>query len=50
VLYELSEDETTVLTASQYNERRDSLVGFCGKCGVDHICDPPAGEGERRRG
>ena len=27
-------------TASQYNERRDSLIGFCGKRGDDHICDP----------
>eukprot|EP00966_Prymnesium_polylepis_P336083 7391409-Prymnesium_polylepis.2 len=40
VLYELSEDETTVPTASQYNERRDSLVGSCGKRGEGHVCDP----------
>ena len=40
VLYELSEDETTVPGASQYNERLDSIVGFCGERGPNHCCDP----------
>ena len=39
VLYELSEDETTVPGASQYNQHLDSIVGFCGKRGPTHMCD-----------
>ena len=38
VYYELSEDETTVPGASQYNERLDSIVGFCGHRGPNHRC------------
>ena len=38
VMYELSEDETTVPGASQYNQRLDSIVGFCGKAGENHQC------------
>ena len=39
VFYELSEDETTVPGASQYNQRLDSIVGFCGRKGPGHTCD-----------
>ena len=37
--YELQKDESTVPGASQYNQRLDSIVGFCGKKGDCHECD-----------
>ena len=43
VMYERAEDDTTVPGASEYNQRLDSLVGFCGQLAQDgqpHVCDP----------
>ena len=43
VMYERSEDDTTVPGASEFNQRLDSLVGFCGRLTLDgqpHVCDP----------
>ena len=37
--YELQKDESTVPGASEYNQRLDSIVGFCGKKGAGHECD-----------
>ena len=34
--YELQKDDPTVPGASEYNQRLDSIVGFCGKKGPDH--------------
>jgi hypothetical protein len=42
VAYELQADETTVPGASEYNQRLDSLVGFCGAKGDCHECDVEA--------
>ena len=53
VLYERAEDDTTVPGASEFNQRLDSLIGFCGRRtreGHPHVCDPNCsiviGEGE----
>ena len=37
--YELQKDESTVPGASEYNQRLDSIVGFCGRKGAGHECD-----------
>ena len=37
--YEVQKDESTVPGASKYNQRLDSVVGYCGKKGDDHECD-----------
>jgi len=44
VLYEVSEDETTVPGASEYNQYCDSIVGFCGRKGPNHECDDCLGD------
>jgi len=40
VPYELSEDDSTVPGASEFNQHWDSIVGYCGKRGPGHRCDP----------
>ena len=43
VMYERSEDDTTVPGASEFNQRLDSLIGFCGplaRDGQPHVCNP----------
>ena len=37
--YEVQKDESTVPGASTYNQRLDSIVGYCGKKGDGHECD-----------
>ena len=37
-LVQLSEDETAIIKKVTYNQRDDTLVGFCGKSGDAHQC------------
>ena len=53
IMYELAEDDTTVPGASEFNQRFDSIIGFCGLCAAEgrpHVCDPQCniviGEGD----
>ena len=39
IAYELQEDETPVPGASEFNQRLDSVVGWCGPKAEDHQCD-----------
>jgi hypothetical protein len=40
VISQASEDETAVIPEVRWNQGMDALIGFCGKVGVDHKCDP----------
>jgi hypothetical protein len=40
VISQASEDETAVIAEVRWNQRLDALIGFCGKVGDNHKCDP----------
>lgn len=51
ILAETSEDETTVLSTLDYDQRSDKIVGSCGRHGPNHTCDshcaPVVGDGDQ---
>jgi hypothetical protein len=40
VICQASEDETAVVPEVRWSQGKDVLIGFCGKVGANHKCDP----------